>query len=119
MIIGELKPINTKGWDSVSNNMVQNIERNVIIHQIKTIINAILCSGRIPKDLNRSNIVPTIKDKNETCFNANNYRPVSVSIVIVQILEKVILLNSLVFKTISNMQFGFKNAVSTHQPILK
>jgi hypothetical protein len=61
--------------------------------------------------------VPIIKDKNETRFNANNYRPISVSNVIAHILEKVILLNNPIFKTISSMQFGFKNAVSTHQLI--
>ena len=97
--------------------MVKNIEGNDIIHQIETLINAILCSGRIPKDLNWSIIVPLIKDKNEICFNANNYRPISVSNVIAWILEKLILFNTPVLKTISNMQFSFKNAVSTHQPI--
>ena len=97
--------------------MIKNIKGNVITHKIKILINAILCSGRIPKGLNRSIIVPILKDKNETRFNANNYRPISVSNVIAQILEKVILLNNPIFKTISNMQFGFKNAVSTHQPI--
>jgi hypothetical protein len=116
-IIEELKPKNTKGWDGISNNMVKNIEGNGLIHKIKTLINAILCSGRIPKGLNRSIIVPIIKDKNEKIFNSNNYRPISVSNVIAQILEKVILINCQVFKSISSMQFGFKNAVSTHQPI--
>ena len=59
-IIEELKPKNTKGWDGISNNMVKNIEGNGLIHKIKTLINAILCSGRIPKGLNRSIIVPII-----------------------------------------------------------
>ena len=52
--------------------MVKNIEGNGLIHKIKTLINAILCSGRIPKGLNRSIIVPIIKDKNEKIFNSNN-----------------------------------------------
>jgi hypothetical protein len=79
--------------------ILKNIEGNGLIHKIKTLINAILCSGRNSKGLNRSIIVPI------------NYRPISVLNVIAQILEKVILINCQVFKSISSMQFGFKNAV--------
>ena len=116
-IIKELKTSNTKGWDGLSNNMIKNIEGNSIAHKIKTLINAIICGGKIPKELNRSIIIPIIKDKNEKIFNSNNYRPISVSNVLAQILEKVILRNCPIFKNLSPMQFGFKQALSTHQPL--
>jgi hypothetical protein len=93
--------------------MVKVINSEIIQHKITTLINAILNTGYTPKLLNRSIIIPIIKDRNKEEFDCNNYRPISVSNVIVQILEKVIFLKFKELQNTSELQFGFKKQIST------
>jgi len=67
--------------------------------------------------LNTSIIIPIIKDKNKILFDKNNYRPISVSNVLAQILEKIILLNCPAINATSSTQFGFKSLMSTLHPL--
>ena len=115
--IKELKNSNSKGFDGLSNNMIKNVGSELIINKIKTLINAILYSGLIPKHFNRSVIIPIIKDKQKKKFDVNNYRPISVSNVFAQLLEKIILMNCPILKESSDRQYGFKEALSTYQPL--
>jgi hypothetical protein len=116
-IISELKNSKTRGYDGMCNNMVKIINSEIIQHKITTLINAILNTGYTPKLLNRSIIIPIIKDRNKEEFDCNNYRPISVSNVIAQILEKVILLKCKELENTSELQFGFKQQRSTLHPL--
>jgi hypothetical protein len=116
-IIKELKNNRTKGYDGMNNNMVKTINSELIQNKITNLINAILNTGYTPEFLNRSIIIPIIKDKTKTEFDKNNFRPISISNVFAQILEKVILLKCKELENTSNFQFGFKNQMSTLHPL--
>jgi hypothetical protein len=92
-IINELKISNTRGFDGMFNNIIEKVNSELIQHKIRLLINAILGTGYTPKLLNRSIIIPIIKDKSKKEFDTNNFRPISVSNVFAQILEKLILEN--------------------------
>ena len=91
-IIKEMKNSSTRGYDGMCNNMIKSINSELVQQRIKTLINLILNTSYTPKILNRTIIVPIIKDKSRRQFDKNNFRPISVSNVIAQILEKVILM---------------------------
>ena len=78
----------------MSNNMIKNVyikNSDLIQHKICVLINAILDTGYSPFVLKRSIIIPIIKYKNKEWFDTNNFRPITVSNLFTQILEKVIL----------------------------
>ena len=116
-IIKDMKNSNTRGYDGMNNNMIKGSNSELCYDKITTLINAILNTGYIPKNLNRSIIIPIIKDKTKKTFEVNNYRPISVSNVLAQILEKVILLKCSKLYNSSILQFGFKKSVSTMHPL--
>lgn len=117
-VIKELKYSNTRGNDGMNNNMVKMIlDNDTVIEKIKSFMNMILHTGYVPKKLNTSIIIPIIKDKTKILFDKNNYRPISVSNVLAQILEKIILLNCPAINATSSIQFGFKSLMSTLHPL--
>jgi hypothetical protein len=97
--------------------MVKTINSDLIQHKITNLINAILNTGYTPELLNRSIIIPIIKDKTKAEFDKNNFRPISISNVFAQILEKVILQKCKELEKTSKFQFGFKNQTSTLHPL--
>ena len=101
----------------MNNNMVKTINSELIQHKITNLINAILNTGYTPELLNRSIIIPIIKDKTKAEFDKNNFRPISISNVFAQILEKVILQKCKELENTSKFQFGFKNQMSTLHPL--
>ena len=102
----------------MNNNMIKMILVNdIVVEKIKSFINLILFSGYVPKSLNTSIIIPIMKNKTLNKFEKHNYRPISVSNVFAQILEKVILLNCPVINASDAAQFGFKNLMSTIHPL--
>ena len=64
----------------------------MVAEKVKTLFNAIIKTSHIPSKLNASIVIPIIKDKSKTSYDKNNYRPISVSNVFAQILEKIILI---------------------------
>ena len=116
-IIKEMKTSNTRGIDGMNNNMVKYANSELIHYKISLLINAILCTGYTPKKLNRTIIVPIIKDKNKKEFDKDNFRPISISNVLAQILEKVILLKCKILFKSDDLQFGFKKNMSTLHPL--
>ena len=89
--IDEMKPSNCFGWDGVNTNMIKNGKSNSLVYLIKSLINAIKCSGFIPNEFNRTIIKLIIKDNKKKTFDINNFRPVSISNFFAQIFERVIL----------------------------
>ncbi len=84
----------------MNNKMVKTDNSDLIQYKISLLFNAILYTGYTPKNLNRTIIILIIKDKNKKEFDKDNYRPISISNVKSQILEKVILLKyKILFKS--------------------
>ena len=80
---------------------------------LSQLFNQSMSSGTLPKDWTTANIVPIYK-KGERCL-VNNYRPISLTSIIVKVMEKVISrqLVTVLEKSghISNNQFGFRLTV--------
>ncbi len=117
VIIKYLKVSNSKGYDGMSNNILKFTNLEVVQHKIMVLINAILNTGYTPKTLNRSIIIPKMKDKNRKDFDKNNFRPISVSNVFAQILKKFILLKCNTLFITSKLKFGFKQQMFTLHPL--
>ena len=77
--IDSMKPSNARGCDGLSNNMIKNGKCDILIQKIKELINFIFNAGIIPKNFNKSIILPIIKDKKKRTFDVNNLRPISIS----------------------------------------
>ena len=115
--IKDMKNSNTQGYDGISNNMIKKTMSDRLIQVLKDLFNAILCSGIIPDNLNRSIIIPIVKDKNKKVFDVKNLRPISISNCFAQMLERIILYKSKFLYDTSANQFGFQLGLSTYQPI--
>ena len=89
--IEEMKSSNCTGFDGINANMIKNGKSPLLIKLIKTLMNAIFCSGHVPSNFNRSIINPIIKDKKKKVFDTNNFRPISISNCFAQIFERLIL----------------------------
>ena len=85
-----MKPSNSAGFDGISNNMIKKSMSDRLICVFKDFMNAILCTGKIPKNFNRSIIIHIVKDKSKKMFDVNNLRPISVSNSLSQMLERII-----------------------------
>ena len=114
--INEMKPSNSAGYDGITNNMLKKSMSDRLICVLKDFINAILCTGVIPENFNRSIIIPIIKDKSKKVFDVNNLRPISVSNCLSQLLERIILYKSKFLNDSSTNQFGFQLGLSTYHP---
>jgi hypothetical protein len=88
-----------------------------LITILKDFMNAILCTGIIPENFNRSLIIPIIKDKSKKMFDVNNLRPISVANCLSQMFDRIILYTSKFLNEISSNQFGLQMGLSTYQPI--
>ncbi len=115
--IKSMKSSNSVGYDGMSNNMIKMGMSDRLLYILKSFFNAILCTGIIPDNFNRTIIISIIKDKLKKAFDVNNLRPISVSNCLAQIFERIILINSKFLKDTSTNQFGFHIGLSTYQPI--
>ena len=112
-----MKPTNARGYDGVSTNMIKYCESHILIVMIRKLINAIFRNGYFPKYFNRSIIVPIIKNQKIKKFDTSNYRPLSVSNVLAQIFERIILMKNSKLNDSNINQFGFIRGISCIQPI--
>ena len=112
--INDMKTSNTQGYDGISNNMIKKTMKDRLIVVLKDFFNSILCTGVIPDNLNRSIIIPIVKDKNKKIFDVNNLRPISVSNCLAQMLERIILYQSKFLYETSANQFGFQIDLSAY-----
>jgi len=63
--INDMKPSKSVGFDGISNYMIKKSMSDRLISVLKDFMNAILCTGIIPENFNRSIIMPIIKDKSK------------------------------------------------------
>jgi len=85
------------------------------------IFNGSFSTGIVPDDLKLSKIIPLYK--NESIYDLNNYRPISILSPFSKILEKIMYTRLLSFldknKTLYEYQFGFRKKHSTSLAILE
>jgi hypothetical protein len=84
---------------------------------ISLLFNDIIEKGTFPDNFNTSIIVPIKKNKHIRTFEVNNLRPISVSNCLSQIFERIILNKSPLLRRTNDLQFGYKNNISTTIPI--
>ena len=93
--------------------------RHLISETLASILNISVLSGKHPKKLNISRIIPLFKADDET--DPDNYRPIALLSVFNRIFEKMIYIrlsklieeNMLLFRS----QYGFRKQFSTHHAV--
>ena len=118
-IIKSLKNKNSCGIDCLSNRMLKR-EPHAFSRLIVDLINTSIDEGCFPDCLKTAKIIPVFKKGDRS--NLNNYRPIALLPVLSKVFEKVInnQLNSVIEdKFIDDNQFGFRNAHSTEDAVLK
>ena len=115
LAISQMEQSNVCGDDGISTNMLTNCPEEFLNKYIVFLFKFIFKHNIIPDNMNVTHIVPIIKDTKKNNDDINNLRPISISNVLAQVFER-ILLNKLpeLYKTSEN-QFGYKkNTSCTH-----
>ena len=107
-LINKLPNKKSAGYDGVSNVLLKEI-KDYILEPLVSIFNNSLTQGIFPKGMKHSEIVPLFKSglKNQT----TNYRPISLLIIILKILEKIMYSRVYDFlneNQIYRSQYGFR-----------
>ena len=80
--------------------------------------NGLLQHSYVPCDFLRGVITPVVKDKDGDLCDAANYRPVTLSNIFAQLLERLILSKIEQYLFTDDLQFGFKRRHSTSHAVL-
>ena len=83
---------------------------SMIMH-LKALFQLILIHGFVPTDFGNGISIPLIKDKTGNINNMDNYRAITLSPVISELFQMVILDISNDFLATDSLQFGFKDKV--------
>ena len=120
IIITNLPTKNSCGFDGLSSTILNYI-KGIIIKPLTLIINQILDTGVFPANLKIAKIIPIFKKDDRTVFN--NYRPISLLLIISKVVEKVISdqLNEFFVKhkLLFDHQYGFCSEHSTEHAELE
>ncbi|RMZ94723.1 RNA-directed DNA polymerase from mobile element jockey-like, partial [Brachionus plicatilis] len=119
---GEIKSIlkclkNGKGigFSDISNEMYKYGMSDTLVTIIKLIMEKIIQFGQIPKFFNIGKIIPVIKDETKSCNDLNNIRPITISDVVSNIFEKIMLNEIMKSHDDPERQLGFKkNSSCSH-----
>ena len=117
LVVKKTKSSITKGFDGMNNNMIKNGYSNFISTYLLNFFNFIKKFQVIPKNFNLGIINPLIKDKNKSNKDILNQRPITISNVLAQMLERLLLEKMLILNSTSNSQFGFKPKSSCNHAI--
>ena len=117
--IGKLQSGKAVGPSSLPVNIMKII-RLVISKPLKLIFNASFTTGIVPSEFKVANVIPIFKKGSQ--YDLCNYRPISLLLVFIKILEKLMYTRLTKFldknNVLSKNQFGFRSGHSTQQAIL-
>ncbi len=114
--VAHLKESNTDGEAGlISDNIIQGTHSFYILLTI--VFNGMLIHGLSPDSIILGIMVPIPKNKEKSLCNSDNYRAIALSSIISKILDCIILIKKCHELKSSNLQFGFKNNLSTIQCI--
>ena len=81
--------------------------------RLKTLFNAMLMHGHVPRQFQRGTIVPIVKDQQGDKSDLNNYRGITIAPIISKIFEHVLRILFQPYLSTTSYQFGFKRKSST------
>ncbi|RNA07484.1 RNA-directed DNA polymerase from mobile element jockey-like [Brachionus plicatilis] len=114
-ILQNLKNGKSVGFNDVTNEMYKYGMCDTIITIIKLVIEKIIQFGQVPKIFNIGKIMPIIKDEDKPKNDLNNIRPITISDVISNIYEKIMLKEIMKTHEDPDKQLGFKkNSSCSH-----
>ena len=119
-LIKKLPNKTSSGHDSISNVMLKQLS-NSISFPLMIIFNQSIAQGRFPDSMKKAEIIPLFKGKESD--QVINYRPISLLITILKVLEKI--MYKKLYKFINKhdilyqSQYGFRNKYSCEQAILE
>ena len=87
LLIKNLNPNKTHGWDNVSICMIQLCGKS-IVKPLKHLFESSLTAGIFPKHWKKGNIVPVHEKESKNCLK--NYRPISLLPIFSKIFERLI-----------------------------
>ena len=120
IIIGDLKPKSSSGYDNLSSKLLKEI-KCIISRALSIIINQSLCSGIFPNNLKLAKVIPLYKKEDQMVFG-NNW-PISLLSSISKIFEKVAFKQISEYFTCNNLlfnsQYGFRENHSTELAALE
>ena len=117
-LIDTLKNKKSSSYDGISNLIIKK-NKMVLLRPLKSIINASLETGKVPKQWKIAKVIPLFKGGDKK--NINNYRPISLLPAFSKVLKKVVriqLYRHLANGILVQQQFGFRNGRSTERAIL-
>jgi hypothetical protein len=119
-VINNLKPNETPGWDSISNEILKNIH-NFEPELLLLLFNKCLNLGYFPKIWKISVLKILLKSEDKAKHDIKSYRPISLLCFIAKVLEKLIInrINHFLYKNklLSENQFGFTPQKCTENAI--
>ena len=117
-IIDKLPNKNSSGWDGLSNNLIKKLS-DVILKPLHIIVNQSIQEGIFPGLMKLAHVTPLFKL--DSVLDKNNYRPISLLMVLSKILEKAIYRQLYSFlQTMDKMylsQYGFRKKHSCENAI--
>ena len=105
----EMKNKKAAGPNGITNEAFRYISLPYIILIIKFIIDYLLNTGKILRELNTGCIKPLIKDFKKSKKDLNNLRPIMLSDALTNFIEKVLLKMIERTLTLSKYQYGFRS----------
>ena len=88
-----------------------------LLYYLHLLFNGLLSHGYLPYEFLQGTISPVVKDTNGDCSNPDNYRAVTLSPCLAQLLEYCLLRKFGGFLISDDLQFGFKRGHSTSHAI--
>ena len=86
-IIKKLKPKNSSRHDNISNKILKELKHSLLV-PLEIIINQSLSSGIFPTSMKYADVIPLFKGGDDHLMN--NYRPISLLLMLSKISEKVV-----------------------------
>lgn len=118
-VIGKLKNGKAVGFSGVTNEMLKYGSCTDLIKALKYIYEWMINTARVPKLFNLSVLKALIKDEKKSSGDINNLRPLSISDIYTNLLEKIVLKEVRKDHKDHDKQFGFRaNASCGHATFL-
>ena len=117
-LIFDLVPKNSSGYDNLSNKLLKKL-LPALLEPLTIIFNRSLAEGMFPEAMKKADVVPLYKSKDHQ--ESNNYRPISLLLMLSKLLEKIMYKRTYSFLEKSGQiyksQYGFRTAHSCENAI--
>ena len=102
----------------VLNKLIDNVfYKAFFLVPTRSTLSKVSCLSFIPTMMLRGNITPLVKDRDGDLSDSSNYRPITLSLIFVQMYERLQKAKFGYFLPKSDSQFGFRSGISTSHAI--